>query len=171
MSAAFDTRDSDESIHRMDTVPPPDGEDDAYSAETKVGAMAEGMMEALMASARGEEVPAPAAPPVSTTRNVALPKPPRLPSMDRALAAAPSTTQSGLGEASERVDTTALAGADAPAAPLRLDAAWMASMPAPLASPLAPATRPRYTAVELTILAAALLVLLGSVAALLRAVL
>jgi hypothetical protein len=41
--------DDDEGIHRVDTVPPPDGEGDAYNAPTRVGA---GPPEAVLESLR-----------------------------------------------------------------------------------------------------------------------
>lgn len=40
-----------EGIHKCDTVPPPEGEDDAYSAPTKIGPLA--LVEQLMAQAEG----------------------------------------------------------------------------------------------------------------------
>lgn len=42
-------------IHRCDTVPPPEGEADAYNAPTKVGPMARGQIERLMAQSEVAE--------------------------------------------------------------------------------------------------------------------
>ncbi len=50
-----DDDDSDGAIHKMDTLPPPEGEDDACSAATKVGPMARAMIEAMMAKAQVDE--------------------------------------------------------------------------------------------------------------------
>lgn len=49
----------DEGIFRVDTVPPPGGEDDAYSAPTKIGVLMPGDVERLMAggSERPIEIP------------------------------------------------------------------------------------------------------------------
>ncbi len=43
--------DDDDQIHRVDTVPPPDGEGDAYSAATRVGPMAEAVVKEMMHAA------------------------------------------------------------------------------------------------------------------------
>jgi len=55
MSAARNVTDDSstptDSIHKCDTVPPPDGEDDAYNAPTKMSPMARGLVEQLMAQA------------------------------------------------------------------------------------------------------------------------
>jgi hypothetical protein len=50
-SVSSDSATPDEGIHRCDTVPPPDGETDAYNAPTKIGPMARGMVDQLMAQA------------------------------------------------------------------------------------------------------------------------
>ena len=51
------THDDDEgAIFRVDTVPPPPGEDDAYSAATKVGALANAVMREKMIATRREIV-------------------------------------------------------------------------------------------------------------------
>jgi hypothetical protein len=42
-------------IHKCDTVPPPDGEADPYSAPTKIGPMARGLIDKLMAQAEVRE--------------------------------------------------------------------------------------------------------------------
>ncbi len=76
-----DDDDSDGAIHRMDTLPPPEGEDDAYSAATKVGPMARSMVEAMMAKAQVDENSS-LPPPASFTRGVNIPKPARLPTID-----------------------------------------------------------------------------------------
>ena len=44
---AQDEKKEDKGIHQIDTVPPPPGEDDAYSAPTRVGAMPPEVLEAL----------------------------------------------------------------------------------------------------------------------------
>lgn len=41
----------DDGIHRMDTVPPPDGEGDAYNAATRVGPMADAVVKEMMHAA------------------------------------------------------------------------------------------------------------------------
>lgn len=41
----------DEELYRVDTVPPPAGESDAYNAPTKVGPMAEGAIKEMMRAA------------------------------------------------------------------------------------------------------------------------
>jgi predicted component of type VI protein secretion system len=49
----------DDRIYKVDTVPPPDGEGDAYSAPTRVGPMAGAYVEELLAqSKRSEELEA-----------------------------------------------------------------------------------------------------------------
>ena len=73
---------ADEAIHKMETIPPPEGEDDAYSAATKIGPMARGLVEALMAKAQAEENGS-LAPPVSATRSMVIPKPAPLPAVQR----------------------------------------------------------------------------------------
>lgn len=73
--------DSDGAIHKMDTLPPPEGEDDAYNAATKVGPMARAAVEAMMAKAQVDENSS-LPPPASFTRGVKVPKPGRLPTMD-----------------------------------------------------------------------------------------
>jgi hypothetical protein len=42
---------NDGGIYKVDTVPPPDGEDDAYNAPTKVGVMAESVVQEIMHAA------------------------------------------------------------------------------------------------------------------------
>ena len=78
-----DDDDSDGAIHKMDTLPPPEGEDDAYSAATKVGPMARAAVEAMMAKAQVDENSS-LPPPASFTRGVTLPKPARLPALEEA---------------------------------------------------------------------------------------
>lgn len=73
---------ADEAIHKMETIPPPEGEDDAYSAATKIGPMARGLVEALMAKAQAEENGS-LAPPVSATRSMVIPKPAQVPALQR----------------------------------------------------------------------------------------
>src|SRR3954449_918992 len=53
MSAAprTDSSTPEDGIHKCDTVPPPDGEADAYNAPTKIGDMARGVVDQLMAQA------------------------------------------------------------------------------------------------------------------------
>jgi hypothetical protein len=54
--------DNDEGIYKVDTVPPPQGEDDAYSAPTKVGVMASAIVgELLMQGQREADAPSPEA--------------------------------------------------------------------------------------------------------------
>jgi hypothetical protein len=50
-SMSDDSKDDDHGIFRVDTIPPPDGEDDAYSAPTKVGPMADAAVKELMHAA------------------------------------------------------------------------------------------------------------------------
>jgi len=76
-----DDDDSDGAIHKMDTLPPPEGEDDAYNAATKVGPLARAAVEAMMAKAQVDENSS-LPPPASFTRGVKVPKPGRLPVMD-----------------------------------------------------------------------------------------
>src|SRR4051812_32162797 len=81
MSAARKTpHDASEAIYRMDTLPPPAGEHDAYSAETKIGPMARAHVEALMAKAQAEENSS-MPPPISTTRGLSIPKAARVPTI------------------------------------------------------------------------------------------
>lgn len=83
-----DARDED-AIFSVDTVPPPAGEDDAYSAATKVGPLARGYIDKLMADS--ERVPSPprmrsetaAVPDRSELRSRVVPKPARTPSDTR----------------------------------------------------------------------------------------
>lgn len=44
----------DEGIYRVDTIPPPQGEGDAYSAPTKVGVLASAIVEELVAASQRE---------------------------------------------------------------------------------------------------------------------
>lgn len=44
-------KEEDDSIHRVDTIPPPDGEGDAYNAPTKVGPMADSVMKEMLHAA------------------------------------------------------------------------------------------------------------------------
>jgi hypothetical protein len=55
-----DDKDDGPAIYRVDTIPPPDGEDDAYSAPTKVGPMADAAVRELMQAAekRAQELSA-----------------------------------------------------------------------------------------------------------------
>ncbi|MDB4942005.1 MAG: hypothetical protein JWP97_1539 [Labilithrix sp.] len=46
-----DDENENHGIYRVDTIPPPDGEDDAYSAPTKVGPMADAAVRELMHAA------------------------------------------------------------------------------------------------------------------------
>lgn len=46
-----DDKNDELGIHRVETIPPPDGEDDAYSAPTKVGPMADAAVKELMHAA------------------------------------------------------------------------------------------------------------------------
>lgn len=46
-----DEKDDELGIHRVETIPPPEGEDDAYSAATKVGPMADAAVKELMHAA------------------------------------------------------------------------------------------------------------------------
>ena len=68
-----------EGIHRCDTVPPPEGEDSAYNAPTKVGEL--GLIHQLMAQAEGMAEQGPASrfesapPPKSGERPLTTPKP------------------------------------------------------------------------------------------------
>jgi hypothetical protein len=112
---------AEEAIHKMETVPPPAGEDDAYNAATKIGPMARGLVEALMAKAQAEEnssVP----PPISTSRNLSIPKAARVPAMGlTGIATAPSPQDAPVQrmyedvEDGDRFDPTALFRAAAPA--------------------------------------------------------
>lgn len=63
-----DSATPDEGIHRCDTVPPPDGESDPYSAPTKVGPMARALVDKLMADSEVK-------PPKSGERPLATRKP------------------------------------------------------------------------------------------------
>ena len=88
-SEPSDERDED-AIFSVDTVPPPAGEDDAYSAATKVGPLARGYIDKLMADSerkpspprmRSEAVAVSEA--RSEIRSLVVPKPPRTPSDSR----------------------------------------------------------------------------------------
>lgn len=46
--------DDDDGIYRVDTVPPPQGESDAYNAPTRVGPMASALVEEMLAQGRRE---------------------------------------------------------------------------------------------------------------------
>lgn len=86
MGTANDLAEANEdAIHRIDTVPPPDGEDDAYSAETKVGPLSRAMVQELMDAAEiGANAPV-TIPPASGMRArpaklaPVIPPPPRVP--------------------------------------------------------------------------------------------
>lgn len=136
--------DSDGAIHKMDTLPPPEGEDDAYNAATKVGPMARAAVEAMMAKAQVDENSS-LPPPASFTRGVKLPKPGRLPSMD---APAPAPEVHKIYDEVEDGDLfepTALLVAEPPpptsASPPSVASAASASFPAaPVQSVAPPAT-------------------------------
>lgn len=49
---------NEDAVYRVDTVPPPDGDDDAYSAPTRVGPMAATVVNELIVAARTAEVAA-----------------------------------------------------------------------------------------------------------------
>jgi hypothetical protein len=59
----------DDGIYRVDTIPPPAGEDDAYSAPTRVGPMASAIVEEIIAQAKreAEEAAASSRPPGTPT--------------------------------------------------------------------------------------------------------
>ncbi|HEY8075440.1 MAG TPA: hypothetical protein VIF62_15050 [Labilithrix sp.] len=59
-------------IYRVDTIPPPDGEDSAYDAPTKVGALARGQVQDLFAAAMAKETGSEPPPPVSGARPKAV---------------------------------------------------------------------------------------------------
>lgn len=103
--------DGEGSIYRVDTVPPPPGEDDAYSAPTRVGEMPPEVLEAMRAAGLGMDKKS--APKVTA----ALPRPAAVPHFD----------------ASEKAKTSD----PAPAAPAPSAPALVASAPAPAA--IAPA--------------------------------
>lgn len=69
-----DEKEEHNTVHKVDTVPPPPGEDDAYNAPTRIGPMAEVAVQEMMRQARAAEETAAqsARPPVS--------RPPRAPS-------------------------------------------------------------------------------------------
>lgn len=101
-NAPSDERDED-AIFSVDTVPPPAGEDDPYSAATKVGPLARGYIDKLMADSerkpspprmRSEAVAVSEA--RSELRSLVVPKPPRAPSDSRPgmPTPAPATTRS-----------------------------------------------------------------------------
>lgn len=46
---------NDDAVYKVDTVPPPDGDDDAYSAPTKIGPMASAVVNELIMAKRQEE--------------------------------------------------------------------------------------------------------------------
>lgn len=150
-----DEDDSDGAIHKMDTLPPPEGEDDAYSAATKVGPMARAAVEAMMAKAQADENSS-LPPPASFTRGVTLPKPARLPALE-----APPPAELAIDKVYDEVEDgdlfepTALLATLPPAtrntpaiehAPLpdtRPAATAAPAAPAAVASPVAPAPTPR----------------------------
>jgi len=75
-SVSSDSSTPGDGIHKCDTVPPPEGEADAYNAPTRIGPMAHGLIEQLMAQAEamtgtGRET----APPKSGERPLAARKP------------------------------------------------------------------------------------------------
>jgi hypothetical protein len=65
---------SEPAIYRVDTVPPPDGEDDAYSAPTRVGPLARSRIEEMMAESEPtvDDIPVD-----SGVRPRVIPPPPR----------------------------------------------------------------------------------------------
>ena len=78
---------TEDTIYKIDTVPPPDGEDDAYSAETKVGPLSRAMVKELMDAAEsGANTPV-TIPPASGMRArpakvvPRIPPPPRVPEL------------------------------------------------------------------------------------------
>ena len=72
-----ETHDDDEegAVYRVDTVPPPPGEDDAYSAPTRIGPMAEVAVQELMRQAEQSAVQDEPSKPLPTPR-VSYPPPP-----------------------------------------------------------------------------------------------
>ncbi len=70
--------DDDEAIHRVDTVPPPPGEDDAYSAPTRVGEMPPEVLEAMRGAGFSVDGAKKSVPKVA----VSTLKPPRMPVID-----------------------------------------------------------------------------------------
>lgn len=157
----------------MDTVPPPDGEDDAYSAATKIGSMSRGLVEAMMAQSQADERSATLAP-ISETRNFAIPKPARMPTitggMSREAEVQRLYDHVAEGDAFDPIALFGPAGADGsesgvragsrsiiedlgPAPPARSDAAWtqaptllaMSVVPLPSTTALAPLLEPAST--------------------------
>lgn len=78
--------DDDDSIHKVDTVPPPAGEEDAYSAPTRIGSMASAVVEeifhAAKAGAEADDLEATGSHRTIVDVGVpaSVPPPPRLPS-------------------------------------------------------------------------------------------
>jgi hypothetical protein len=58
----------DDEIFRVDTIPPPDGDDDAYGAATKVGPLAQSKIEEMLKAAEANESMHP--PPSAVRRKV-----------------------------------------------------------------------------------------------------
>ncbi len=80
----------DGEIHKMDTVPPPDGGDDAYNAPTKVGALAPDAWAQLMRdSEQGGEAPAAGSGAAGASVKPNKPPPPR-PAAPKAPPSAPA---------------------------------------------------------------------------------
>lgn len=68
--------DAEKDDSKVDTVPPPSGEDDAYNAPTRVGPVDQAVLEAMMASGHK---PAEAPPPVAEATFAARKTPPPVP--------------------------------------------------------------------------------------------
>lgn len=69
------TAERTDELYKVDTVPPPPGEDDAYSAATKVGALAATTISQMLADAEAGEVSAPVSTPPRSGLRPSVPQP------------------------------------------------------------------------------------------------
>jgi hypothetical protein len=148
MSAPADRdEDASEGIYKVDTIPPPAGEDDAYSAPTKVGPMARAAVAHLFADAdlgvapgTGADAGAPAEPAPVTARSASsapiAPKPPTAPRPSAAPRPSPAPRPSAVSKVSP--PSKAAAPPSPSPAPASPSASPSPSPSSPSATPLAP---------------------------------
>jgi hypothetical protein len=145
-------------IYRVETVPPPAGESDAYNAPTKVGPMPAATIAAMMQAAekkvaevneraveksgRPKPIPREEPEPVATAQAIPPPAPAPLPSLDVPL------EMPRLYEDVEDDDKATLVGASAkPPSPASAEVAFLDESRRPVVAPAPPAAQPQSAAV------------------------
>ncbi|MBX3187574.1 MAG: hypothetical protein KF819_11190 [Labilithrix sp.] len=145
LSAAMANDDEKDELYRVDTVPPPAGEGDAYSAPTKVGPMPQSVLDAMKKAAMTGAPLKPVSLP-SQAPKAAIPEKSDQVSEELESALTPDDADDG-------EDESATAGAPASAAPAA----------EPLPAPVSERPRPRPIQPGVFVLAAVLVVFMVGV--------